>query len=97
MYRNLAVLTGKVYLSWQAQSFAEANPDLSSAPYQKHAYHFSPASAFFLDAAEVAQLVKAAAWVLKGNLGAQWAPSNAANFSMALTPWAKQPAGLACS
>ncbi len=88
MYRNLAVLTGKVYLSWQAQSFAnEKAAVVGKGQYTPRLYHFTKASAFYVRAEELASVLMSAAMVVNGNLGANWAPANAGRFSYNLTLW----------
>ena len=38
MYRNLAVLTGKVHMSWQAQRFADEGAVLGAWGYRREGY-----------------------------------------------------------
>ena len=89
MYRNLAVLTGKAYLAWQAQRFADEAADDPGARswYHPDRYQFSPASNFYVDVPQLMRLLEAAAAAVRGGLGAGWAPANAAAFSRDLTHW----------
>ena len=92
MYRNFAVLTGKVYLSWQAQEFAEKGAKVGqpgyTRGYESHGgYHFNSKSAFNVTVEELVPLLQSAAWVVKANQGDGWTPSNAYAFHTYLCPW----------
>ncbi|GAB4817969.1 hypothetical protein N2152v2_005015 [Parachlorella kessleri] len=73
MYRNFAVLTGKLYLSWQAQEFAEKGAKVGQPGYKRanppHGYHFNSKSAFHVAIEELVPLLRTAAWVVKANQG----------------------------
>lgn len=76
MYRNLAVQTGKAYLSWQAGAFATPFDWKKIGPRRsKDVYHFSNASDFEVDTEKVGGLAAAAAAMVRNTLGTNWFPS----------------------
>lgn len=86
MYRNLAVLSGKMYISWQAQKFGDTDSAIWKT-YTKQAYHFSNQSSFEVDVKEFSEILNAASMVVRGSRGAAWVPANANKFTTDLTPW----------
>ena len=94
MYRNMAMLTGKVYLSWQAQAFTHPNATLGAAgylpTYGEAGYHFNSNSAFRVDTGQLAPILQSAALVVRTNMGVGWVPVNADKHTTRLTPWSNQ-------
>ena len=89
MYRNMAVQTGKTYMGWQAQHFAE-KMDADELAIVKKQYHFKPKSHFYVDIDEYTKLIKMAAAVARGGVGESWMPtveSSRKHFVTELTPW----------
>jgi hypothetical protein len=92
MYRNLAVQTGKAYLSWQAPDFLVPFK-YASLKKGRDAYHFTPASDFRVDTTELAELLLAAAALVKNTLGTNWFRSGGGEYSGLLCTMCTGPVG----
>ncbi|KAH7619344.1 putative EGF domain-specific O-linked N-acetylglucosamine transferase [Nannochloris sp. 'desiccata'] len=76
MYRNLALQTGKSYLSWQAPAFSQPFDWKKIGPKRsRDIYHFTNVSDFEVKVSEFVPLVTAAAATVRNTLGTNWFPS----------------------
>lgn len=80
MYRNLAVQTSKAYLSWQAGDYLRPFK-YRSVVAARNVYHFTSASDFEADVAELQPLLRAAAQLVRNTLGTNWFPSAGGEYS----------------
>lgn len=73
MYRNLAVQSGKIYMSWQAEKYLLP---LDKETLTPDMYHFTNASDFQVDVSALKPLLKSAAIVVRNMLGTNWLTSD---------------------
>jgi Glycosyltransferase 61 len=72
MYRNLAVQTGKTYLSWQAEKYLRPLNETIVLPDD---YHFTNLSNFRVDIDALKPLLKSASLVVRNSIGTNWLTS----------------------
>ncbi len=76
MYRNLALQSGKSYLSWQAPAFSQPFDWKKIGPKRsRDIYHFTNVSDFEVKVSEIVPLATAAAATVRNTVGTNWFPS----------------------